>query len=186
MAYKPPDFRKGLKLMYKGDPHEIIDVQMSLRGRGRSKYKTRLKNLRTGTTIENTFTEQDQLEEGNFSPHDMQYLYADNEGFHFMDTETYEQFRFNPEAIGDAKYYLRENEKYSVLLLGREPLKVDLPASVVLEVAETEPAVRGDTVSNVTKSAETDTGLTVKVPLFIDQGEKIKVDTRTGEYLGRA
>ncbi len=186
MAYKPTDFRKGLKLIYKDEPHEIIDVQMSLRGRGKSKYKTRLKNLRNGSVLEKVFSEQEQLEEGDFSARDMQYLYSDGEGFHFMDTDTYEQFNFNRDAIGNAKFFMCENEVYSILLLGREPLNVDLPASVVLTVVETEPAVRGDTVSNVTKNAETDTGLTVKVPLFIDTGEKIKVDTRSGEYLGRA
>jgi elongation factor P len=186
MGYKPSDFRKGLKLMYKDQPHEIIEVQMSLRGRGRSKYKTRLKNLRNGNVIENVFTEQEQLDEGDFSARDMQYLYADGDGFHFMDMDTYDQFQFSEEIIGDTKFYLKENQIYPILLFEKEPLSVDLPASVIMEVAVTEPAVRGDTVSNVTKNAETETGLIVKVPLFVDIGDNIKVDTRSGEYLGRA
>ncbi len=186
MAYRPTDFRKGLKVIYKGQPFEIIEVQMSLRGRGRSKYKTRLKNMRTGAVLENTFSEQEQLDEGEFSAVNMQYLYSDGEGFHFMDTDIYEQYAFSPEVIGDTKYFLREDEIYPILLLGKEPLNVDLPASVVLEVAETEPGVRGDTVSNATKAALTDTGLTVKVPLFVEIGDHIKVDTRTMDYLGRA
>lgn len=186
MGYKPSDFRKGLKLMYKDQPHEIIEVQMSLRGRGRSKFKTRLKNLKNGSVIENVFTEQEQLDEGDFSARDMQYLYSDGEGFHFMDMDTYEQFNFSEEIIGDTKYYLKENQIYPILLFENSPLSVDLPTSVIMEIAETEPAVRGDTVSNVTKNAETETGLVVKVPLFVDIGDKIKVDTRSGEYLGRA
>ncbi len=186
MGYKPSDFRKGLKLMYKDQPHEIIEVQMSLRGRGRSKFKTRLKNLKNGSVIENVFTEQEQLDEGDFSARDMQYLYSDGEGFHFMDMDTYEQFNFAEEIIGDTKFYLKENQIYPILLFENSPLSVDLPASVIMEIAETEPAVRGDTVSNVTKNAETETGLVVKVPLFVDIGDKIKVDTRSGEYLGRA
>jgi len=185
MAYKAADFRKGLKVIYKDQPHEIVDVQMSLRGRGRSKYKTKLKNMRTGAVLENTFTEQDQLDEGEFSARNMQFLYSDNEGFNFMDSQTFEQFTFTQEVIGDARYFLMENNTYPILLLGREPLTVDLPASVVLEITETEPSVRGDTVSNVTKSAKTENGLMVKVPLFIDIGDSIKVDTRTLQYLGK-
>ena len=103
-----------------------------------------------------------------------------------MDTESYEQYSFDKEVIGDSKYFLKENETYPILLLGREPLNVDLPAAVTLEIAETEPAVRGDSVSNVTKTAVTKTGLTIKVPLFIDIGDKVKVDTRSMEYIGRA
>ncbi|HHS49986.1 MAG TPA: elongation factor P [candidate division Zixibacteria bacterium] len=186
MAYKPSDFRKGLKVMYRNDPFEIVEVQMSLRGRGRSKYKTKLKNLRTGAVLENVFTEQDSLDEGEFASRNMQYLYEDGEGFHFMDTDTYEQIAFSRTAIGDTRYFLKESEVYTILLLGREPLNVDLPAGVVLEITETEPAVRGDTVSNVTKNATTENGLVIKVPLFIDIGDKVKVDTRSMEYLGRA
>jgi len=186
MAYNPSDFRKGLKVIYKNEPFEIIDVQMSLRGRGRSKYETRLKNMRTGAVLEDVFTEQDTVDEGDFSANKMQFLYEDSEGFHFMDSDTYEQVAFSSEAIGETKYFLKEGETYSILLLGKEPLSVDLPTGVVLEIAETEPAVKGDTVSNVTKSATTTTGLTIKVPLFVDTGDKVKVDTRTLEYLGRA
>ena len=102
-----------------------------------------------------------------------------------MDTDTYEQIRFPEEAIGDVKYFIKDGETYSILLLGREALNVDLPAGVILEIEETEPAVRGDSVSNVTKNATTTSGLTIKVPLFIDIGEKVKVDTRSMEYLGR-
>ncbi|MCK5832610.1 elongation factor P [bacterium] len=186
MPYKPADFRKGLKLIYKNDPFEIVEVQMSLRGRGRSKYKTKLKNMRTGAVLENVFTEQDSLDEGEFANRNMQYLYLDGEGFHFMDTDTYEQIAFSQDAIGNTKYFLKESETYSILLLGHEPLNVDLPAGVILGITETEPSIRGDTVSNVTKNATTENGLVVKVPLFIDIGDKIKVDTRSMDYLGRA
>ncbi len=186
MAYNPSDFRKGLKLMFKGEPFEIVDVQMSLRGRGRSKYKTKIKNLRTGAVLENVFTEQDSLDEGEFANRNMQFLYVDGEGFHFMDTDTYEQIVFSREAIGETRFFLKESETYSILLLGKEPLNVDLPAAVVLEITETEPAVRGDSVSNVTKNATTENGLVVKVPLFVSIGDKIKVDTRSMNYLGRA
>jgi elongation factor P len=186
MSYKPSDFRKGLKIIYKNDPFEIVEVRMSLRGRGRSKYKTKLKNLRTGAVLENVFTEQSSVEEGEFETRKMQFLYESGEGFNFMDTETYEQIAFEREAIGDTRYFLQESETYSILLFGSEPLNVDLPASVVLEITETEPSVRGDTVSNVTKGAMTENGLSVKVPMFIEIGDHIKVDTRSMDYLGRA
>lgn len=185
MPYNPSDFRKGLKVIFRDQPFEIIEVQMSLRGRGRSKYKTRLKNLRTGAVLENVFTEQDSLDEGDFKTRNMQFLYSDMDGFHFMDTDTYDQVMFQTEVIGDTKYFLRNGEIYPILMLGLEPLNVDLPSAVVMFIAETEPAIRGDSVSNITKDAITESGLKIRVPLFIGVGDKVKVDTRTMEYLGR-
>jgi elongation factor P len=142
--------------------------------------------MRTGAILENVFTEQDSVETGEFATRNMQFLYPDHEGFHFMDTETYEQVMFSKEAIGDTKYFLREGEVYAILLLGPEPLNVDLPSAVVMVIAETEPGVRGDSVSNITKLATTETGLQLKVPLFVNERDKIKVDTRSMEYLSKA
>jgi len=180
------DFRKGTKILYKGDPYEVVDFQHSLRGRGRGKVWAKLKNLRTGNVLEETFSSSEQFEEPDLEDADMQYLYEEDDWYVFMDTNTYEQYRFPKASIGDAKWFLKEGETYRILLWNGQPLSVELPTSMVLTVVETEPAVRGDTVTNVTKKATLETGLVVKVPLFISEGEKIKVDTRTLEYISRA
>ncbi len=180
------DFRKGTKILYKGDPYEVVDFQHSLRGRGRGKVWTKMKNLRTGNVLEETFSSSEQFEEPDLEDVDMQYLYEEDEWYVFMDTNTYDQHRFPKSTIGDAKWFLKEGETYRILLWNGQPLSVELPTAMVLKVVETEPAVRGDTVTNVTKKAKLETGLEVKVPLFISEGEEIKVDTRTLEYISRA
>ncbi len=180
------DFRKGLKILYKGVPYEIVDFQHSLRGRGRGKVWARMKNLKTGNVLEETFSSEEQFEVPDLESKDMQYLYSDENNYVFMTTDTFEQFYFPKETIGDAKWFLKEGEIYHIVLWNGMPLSVELPAAVVLKVVETEPAVRGDTVSNVTKKAKLETGLTIKVPLFIKEGDLVKVDTRTMSYISRA
>ncbi len=179
-------FTKGTKILYKGDPYEIVDFQHSLRGRGRGKVWAKMKNLKTGNVLEETFSSEEQFNLPDMESRDMQFLYKEDDFFVFMDTETYEQYRFPKASVGDAVWFLKEGESYHIVLFEGTPLSVELPASFVLKVTETEPAVRGDTVSNVTKRATLETGLVVKVPLFIDVGEYIKVDTRTLEYISRA
>lgn len=180
------DFSKGTKILYKNDPYEIVDFQHSLRGRGRGKIWAKMKNMRTGNVLEETFSSDDQFQTPDIESRDMQFLYEDGEFCVFMDSETYEQCSFAKDSVGDAKWFLKEGEIYHIVLFEGSPLAVELPASFVLTVAETEPGLKGDTVSNVTKKATLETGLVVKVPLFIETGEKIKVDTRTLEYISRA
>jgi elongation factor P len=136
--------------------------------------------------IEKVFSPNDTFSPPDVQHKRMQYLYEDSGEFHFMDSETFEQVAIPVDNLGDAKWYLLENEEYQVMFLDNEAISVDLPAAVVLEVIETEPAARGDTVTNVTKPAKLQTGLTVKVPTFVKEGDRLKIDTRTNEYLERA
>lgn len=180
------EFVKGRKIMFKNDPYEIIDFQHSLRGRGRGKIWAKMKNLRTGNVLEESFSSEDKFPEPDMESKDMQYLYEETDFYVFMDSETYEQHRFSKNSIGDSKWFLKEGEIYHIVLFEGNPLSIELPASFVLTITETEPAVKGDTVSNVTKKATLETGLVVKVPMFVEEGESIKVDTRTLAYISRA
>jgi len=179
-------FRKGSRFLYKDDPYEVVDFQHSLRGRGRGKIWTKMKNIRTGKTLEESFSSDTQFDEPDLENKDMQFLYEEPETYYFMDTVTYEQFSFPKDSIGDAKYFVKEGETYQILLWRGQPLSVNLSASFVLKIVETEPALKGDTVSNTTKRAVTETGLEIKVPLFIGEGELVKIDTRSLQYISRA
>ncbi|MCD6595873.1 elongation factor P [bacterium] len=180
------EFRKGTKILYKGDPYEVNDFQRSIRGRGRGKVRAKLKNLRTGNVLDESFSSEMQFEEPDLENSDMQFLYADGDSYVFMDAQTYEQFQFPKTSVGDAKWFLKEGETYHIQLWNSRPLSVELSASFVLKVVETEPSVKGDTVSNTTKKAVLETGLEIKVPLFISVDELVKVDTRTLTYISRA
>ena len=180
------NFRKGLKLAIDGHPFIIVDFRHSQIGRGGAKVWTKLKNIKTGQVLEKTFNSGETFGEPDFSENTMQYLYRDNEGYHFMDTSSYEQIALSEDQIGNYKWYLQESIEYKIMFFEGQPINVDMPASVKLKVVEAEPGVKGDSVSNLTKNAKVETGLNVKVPLFIKEGESIKVDTRTGEYLERA
>lgn len=180
------ELKKGSKILYKGDPFEIIDFQHSIRGRGRGKVWLKMKNLKTGNVLEETFSSEENFELPDIETRDMQYLYEDTDHYTFMDNETFEQYYFPKNAIGDARWFLKEGEKYLIMLYENLPLNIDLPASFNLKIIQTEPAIKGDSVTNVTKQAVLETGLVVKVPLFISEGEIVKVDTRTLEYISRA
>jgi len=180
------DFRKGLRIVVDDEPYTIIDFQHSKVARGGAKIRTKLKNIRSGATVEKTFTPDDKFKAPDMEFKDMQFLYENTGEYAFMDSTTFEQIAIDAEHLGDAKWYLIENDTYKVVFLDGQPFEVELPTSVVLEVIETEPSVRGDTVSNVTKPAKVKTGLEVKVPPFIKEGDQIKIDTRSGEYLERA
>ncbi|MFC1475365.1 elongation factor P, partial [Candidatus Zixiibacteriota bacterium] len=164
----------------------VVDYQHFKMGRGKANIRTKLKHIKTGAVVEKVFSSNDSFKPPDMEDKKMQYLYENAGAFAFMDSQTFEQFEIPIDNLGDAKWYLMENQEYKVLFLDGEAISVDMPASVVLVVIETEPAARGDTVSNVTKPAKLVTGLTVKVPPFIKEGDKLKIDTRTGEYLERS
>jgi elongation factor P len=184
--YSPSDFRKGLRIMVDDEPYYVVDYQHFKMGRGKANIRTKLKHLKTGAVVEKVFGTNDSFPPPDVEEKKMQYLYENVGEMTFMDSTTFEQVTVPAENLGDAKWYLLENEEYKVMFLDGEPLSVDLPASVVLQVVETEPAAKGDTVTNVTKPAKLQTGLEVKVPPFIKEGDNVKVDTRSGEYLERA
>ena len=184
--HSPSDFRKGLPIMVDGEPYYVVEFQHFKMGRGKANIRTKLKHIKTGSVVEKVFGSNDSFPPPDIEKRKMQYLYEDGEHYTFMDSQTFEQVAIPVESVGDARWYLLDNEEYHVLFLDNEAINVELPASVILEVTQTEPAVRGDTVSNVTKPATLQTGLEVKVPPFVKEGDKLKIDTRTGEYLERA
>jgi elongation factor P len=180
------DFRKNLKIKFKGDLYVILDFQHAKTAQRRAVVRTKLRNLRTGQVLEESFAAGDVVEKPDFSERMMQYLYSADDEYHFMDSRTYEQVALKQEQLGDYRWYLQENLEYKILFFEGQPLNIDMPSSVVLKVVEAEPAVKGDSVSNIMKNVKLETGLTLKVPLFIKEGDRIKIDTRSGEYLERA
>jgi elongation factor P len=184
--YSVSDFRKGLAVIVEDQPYYIVDYQHFKMGRGKANVRTRLKHIKTGAVVERVFSTSDSFKPPDIERKRMQYLYENTGQFAFMDSQTFDQIEIDVEHLGDARWYLMENEQYQLLFLDGVAISVDLPASVVLEVVETEPAVKGDTVTNVTKPAKLETGLEVRVPPFVKVGDRVKVDTRSGEYLERA
>lgn len=180
------DFRKGLPILVDGEPYYVVSFQHFKMGRGKANVRTKLKHIKTGAVVEKVFSSNESFKPPNIEKKKMQYLYENGGEYSFMDSQTFEQVAIPVDSLGDAKWYLLENEEYPVLFLDNEAIAVDLSASVILEVVQTEPAARGDTVSNITKPAKLQTGLEVKVPPFIKEGDKVKVDTRSGEYIERA
>ena len=179
------DFRKGMKLALDGDLFVIVDFQHARTAQRRANVWTKLKNLKTGQVIERTFSAGENFNQPDFSDQVMQYLYNDGEMFHFMNSKSFEQVILNAEQVSEARDYLQENVEYKILFFEGNPISMDMPASVNLKVIEAEPGVKGDSVSNLTKNAIVETGLQVKVPLFIKVGEIIKIETSTGKYLER-
>ena len=184
--YSTSNFRRGLRVMYNGAPHEILDYHHHKPGKGAALVRTKLKTLITGFTVDPTFRSGDKLERPDLVEHEMQFLYAEQDSYNFMDPTSYEQCEINKKILGDATNFLVENLTINVLFYEGRPLSVELPNNVALEVVECDPAVRGDTVSGATKPAKFSTGYSCQVPLFITQGEKLKIDTRAGEYIERA
>jgi elongation factor P len=182
----PNEFRKGAKLMLEGAPYVIVDFQHVKMGRGRPHVKAKMKHLITGQIIEKSFLTTENFDQPDLRVRTMQYMYVQGDEYAFMDTQTYDQITIDAEHLGDAKWYLMENHEYDVLFFEGRPLSLELPASVVLVVTQSEPAVKGDSVSNIMKPATVETGLQIKVPLFVKEGDKVRVDTRTNEYLERA
>lgn len=184
--YTVSDFRRGLPIIVDDQPYYVVEYNHFKMGRGRANIRTKLKHIKTGQVVEKVFSSNDSFRPPDLENRKMQYLYESVGEATFMDIQTYEQITVSLESLGDAKWYLLENQEYFVLFLDNVPISLDLPAAVTLQVVTTEPSVRGDTVSNVTKPATLSTGLTVRVPPFVKEGDMVRVDTRSGEYLERA
>ena len=184
--YTPSDFRKGLRIIVDDQPYYVVDYQHFKMGRGKANIRTKLKHIKTGAVVEKVFSSNDSFKPPDMEEKKMQYLYENGGEYTFMDSTTFEQVQIPIDNLGDAKWYLLENQDYKVMFLDNEAISVNLPTSVVLTVVETEPFAKGDTVTNITKPAKLETGLVVKVPPFVKESDKVKVDTRTGDYLERA
>ena len=179
------DFRSGVKVMLDNDPCSIVDNEFVKPGKGQAFNRVRIRNLRTGRVIERTFKSGDSLEAADVVDVDMQFLYSDGQFWHFMQPESFEQFAASPTAVGDAAKWLKDGTVCIVTLWNGQPLIVTPPPHVELKIVETDPGARGDTVTGGTKLAKLETGASVKVPLFVNQGEIVRVDTRTGSYIAR-
>ena len=185
-SYNMNQVRVGLKIMMDGAPCLIVDTDVVKPGKGQAFTRVRYKNYRTGRVNEMTMKASDAVDGADVVDKEMQYLYSDGDMWYFMDQETYEQVGTHKEEVGDAAQWLKEEDICSVTLFEGNPIVVTPPNFVILEITETDPGVKGDTSSGGNKPATTDTGAVVRVPLFVQIGEKIKVDTRTGEYVSRA
>lgn len=183
--YSTSDIRKGLKIELKGEPYEVIDFLHQKYGRGAAHVWTKLKNLLTGAVLEYTFRSGEKIDRPDLATKEVQYIYKEGDQLVFMDLETYEQLYVPAETLDKKAYFLKEGETHKVMIYNGQIIDVNLPAAVVLEVIDTEPGVKGDTVSGATKPATLEGGLVINVPLFINVGDKVKVDTRTFEYLSR-
>ena len=179
------DLRKGTTFEYEGQVYRVIDFLHVKPGKGAAFVRTKLRNVISGGVTDTTFNPTTKLQEAVIERKEMQYLYSDGELYYFMDEETYDQIPLNYEQVEDAIKFLKENEVATIRFYQGQAFQVEAPNFAELEVVETEPGIKGDTASNVTKAATVETGAVVQVPLFINQGDKIKIDTRTGEYLSR-
>ena len=180
------DFRNGITIEIDSNIFQIIEFQHVKPGKGAAFVRTKLKNIKSGGVIEKTFRPTEKCPQARIDRKDMQYLYSDGDLFHFMDQETFEQIALNEESVGDALKFVKENDICKVCSHNGSVFAIEPPLFVELEITETEPGFKGDTATGATKPATVETGAVVYVPLFIEQGEKIKIDTRTGEYLSRA
>ena len=183
--YLASDLKKGLKFEIDGDPYVVVGFEFKKPGKGQSLYKCKLKNMITGNLFERTYRSGDKFEKADLEELEMEYLYSDKDAYCFMDTSNYEQIFLNHEQLGDATELLKDNTVCTVLLHNSQPIGVTLPNFVNLEVTNTEPWAKGDTATGSTKPATLETGIEVQVPPFIDQGQMVKIDTRTREYVER-
>lgn len=185
-SYSTSEFRSGVKILLDGDPYSIVENEMVKPGKGQAFNRVKVKNLKTGRTIERTFKSGDTVEAADVVDIDMQYLYKDGDFWHFMVPENFEQHTAGEAAIGDGAQWLKDGVLCQVTLWNGVPLQVTPPAHIEAKIVETDPGVRGDTATGGQKPAKLETGAVVRVPLFINEGEIIRVDTRTGEYISRA
>lgn len=185
-TYSSNQFKNGLKVMIEGDPCSMVDVDFVKPGKGQAFTRVRLRNLMTGRIWERTFKSNESLESADVMDRDMEYLYNDGEMWHFMEPSSFEQFAADANAVGEAGKWLKEQDKCMVTLWNDNPIAVTPPNFVELEVVETDPGLKGDTAQGGSKPATLSTGAIVRVPLFIERGEVLKIDTRTGEYVSRA
>ncbi len=179
------EFRNGMTLEMEGSVYQILEFQHVKPGKGAAFVRTKLKNIISGGVVEKTFRPTEKFPPARIDRQEMQYLYSDGDLFHFMNTETYDQIALNQEQIGDALKFVKENEMVKICSHNGNVFAVEPPLFVELEVTDTEPGFKGDTATGATKPATVETGATVNVPLFVETGDKLKIDTRTGEYLSR-
>jgi elongation factor P len=185
-SYTTNEFKSGLKLMIDGDPCSIIENEFVKPGKGQAFNRVKIRNLKTGRVIERTYKSGDSVEGADVVEVSLQYLYSDGESWHFMDPSSFEQYIADEAAVGDATQWLKEQDTCTITLWNGVPLSVTPPNFVTLKIVETDPGLRGDTASGASKPAKVETGAVVRVPLFVDEGELIKIDTRTGAYVSRA
>jgi elongation factor P len=186
MTVTTSELKKGITIMLEGEMYKVTDWSHNKQGRGSANVRLQLKNLRTGSNIERTFQAGAKFDDVRLDRRELQFMYSDGDEYHFMDPETYEQVSLRADMLGESVNYMVENENVEVLMNGDTFVDIDLPAAVVLAVTSSEPGVRGDTATGATKPATLVTGLTINVPLFVNEGDRVKVDTRTGKYLERA
>jgi elongation factor P len=183
--YSTADFKKGLKIEIDGAPYTIVEFLHVKPGKGGAFVRTKIKNLMTGKVLDQTFRSGEKLKRPDLVEREMQFLYREGDSFYMMDNETYEQLALTSEQLGDSVLYLIENLNLKVLFFNQQPVAVEIPNFVELTVAQAEPGVKGDTASGGTKPATLESGAVIQVPLFINEGDQVKVDTRTGTYIER-
>jgi elongation factor P len=183
--YDSRDLRKGLKIEIDGDPYVVVQFQFTKPGKGKAYYKCKLKNMVTGAQFDRTFRSSDKFNEANLEEHEMEYLYSDGEQYCFMNTSNYEQEFLDKDQVGEAVDFLKENTVCNVLFFEEKPIGISLPIFVNLKVVKSDPWVKGDTASGDTKPATLETGYAIQVPPFVEEGELVRIDTRTGEYVER-
>ena len=186
MGIQATQIRKGMVVMHNGAPHKVVDFHHHTPGNLRAMVQTKLRNLRSGNTSEHRYRSTDDVERIILDDQEMTFLYTEGDTFHFMNTETYEQIALTAEQLGEATGYMLPETVIKVQFYEGEPIGIDIPPVVELKVVETEPEVKGATVSNVGKSAKLETGITLQVPAFIKEGDRIRVDTTEGRYMERA
>jgi elongation factor P len=184
-SYQTSEFRSGLKFLLDGDPYTIVENEFVKPGKGQAFNRVRIRNLKNGRVVDKTFKSGESVEAADVVETDMQYLYSDGEFWHFMNPSSFEQYAADATAVGDSVKWLKEEDICLVTLWNNSPLLVSAPNFVELKIVETDPGLRGDTAQGGVKPARLETGASVRVPLFLEEGEIIKVDTRNGEYVSR-
>ena len=183
--YKAGDLRKGLKIEIDGMPHVIVDFEFSKPGKGQALYRCRLRNMINGNQFDRTYRSGDVFKPADLEAREMTYLYNDGHFYTFMDQKSYEQYQLDEDHLGESRLLLTDNLPVDVLLFQNKPIDITLPNFVVLTVTRADPAARGDTATNVTKAAVTETGYALQVPSFVEEGDRIQIDTRNGQYVTR-
>jgi elongation factor P len=184
--YSASDLKRGLKIEIDGEPYEIVDFQFSKPGKGQSIYRCKIKNLVSGATLDKSYRSSDKIDKPDLEQRALLFSYEQGDSYVFMDEESYEQIEIGANALADKRFFLEEDMPVKVLFHNSSPIDIDIPPTVEKEIAETEPGLRGDTATNVLKPAKLDNGYELQVPLFVNQGDIVTIDTRTGEYKGRA
>ncbi len=184
--YSTSEFKKGLKIEIDGTPYTIVEFLHVKPGKGGAFVRTKIKNLMTGKVLDQTFRSGEKVKRPDLVEREMQFLYREGDNFYLMDNENYEQLALTAEQLGDAVLFLTENLNVKVLFFNQQPVTAEVPNSVELTVAQAEPGLKGDTASGATKPATLETGAVIQVPLFINEGDRVRVDTRTGTYIERA